>query len=317
MIIDTFSIYNEVELAIGRLNHLDAFVDKVVIVESDRAYSGIAKNRVFDEVLARAPNPGKIIHVPIEFPGHDIEPWERERIQRDAIVQAVSPFTDARILVSDADEIVDPVVFERVDAADLRANGPMPISILNCYFHPNYVNVAGPETEVWGPYIGLPSHLRDSGATKIRHAFIGAPFGDRLQRSLRMGGWHFSYMGDQAFYEGKFASMAHREPDVQAAKSLSIREMIGGRRGPFDHRAPGYVWALLDPEHVRVPPSFRRHCLTSLPYDSLFQVAARMENARIDTLSPEQLSTLPRGDLLKALRLRLKRLAKRLGTLPA
>ena len=120
MIIDACLFFQEYDMLEFRLKYLWDVVDRFVIVESDRTFSGERKTLNFFNNKDRFQwAMDKIVYYPVEIDvtGLDfsIKPdeydteapqWKVEAQQRDAIIDACEKFSDEDILmVSDCDEI--------------------------------------------------------------------------------------------------------------------------------------------------------------------------------------------------------------------
>jgi beta-1,4-mannosyl-glycoprotein beta-1,4-N-acetylglucosaminyltransferase len=116
MIIDCFSFFNELELLDIRLNALDPYVDKFVLVEAAKTQTLKDKPFVFEENKEKFNKfLDKIVHVKLEkdeCPTGDFRQinhdWSMEHFQRDGARQGVESFPthqDDIVLISDLDEI--------------------------------------------------------------------------------------------------------------------------------------------------------------------------------------------------------------------
>ena len=113
MLIDTFMFYNELDILELRLEVLDKYVDRFVLVEAEVNHVGGPKKLFFANNRARFTKwLDKIEHVIVradESPT-DPNPWSREKYQRSCIVRGLERAcipNDAHVMVSDVDEIPD------------------------------------------------------------------------------------------------------------------------------------------------------------------------------------------------------------------
>lgn len=127
-IYDCFTFYNEFELLELRLKALWNVVDCFVIVEADKTHTNNPKPFYFwerqDDFKAFFP---KIRHLPVEMnvPYDGAGDWSIENAQRNAIsygFEDVAP--DDLILISDADEIISPDVFQRLSDNQIELFAP-------------------------------------------------------------------------------------------------------------------------------------------------------------------------------------------------
>ena len=120
MLVDTFMFYNELDILELRLEVLDRYVDRFVLVEAEVNHVGGPKELFFQNNRDRyAKWIHKITHVVVhadEAP-KDEDPWSREKFQRECIIRGLEDVPpDAIVMVSDVDEIPDltKVAFERM-----------------------------------------------------------------------------------------------------------------------------------------------------------------------------------------------------------
>ena len=116
MIVDCFSFFNELELLEIRLNVLDPYVDKFVLVEAAKTQTLRDKPFVFEENKEKFNKfLSKIIHVKLEkeeCPSGDFrqvsDDWGMENFQRNGAIKGVESLdleSNDIILISDLDEI--------------------------------------------------------------------------------------------------------------------------------------------------------------------------------------------------------------------
>jgi hypothetical protein len=111
MLVDTFMFYNEYDILELRLEVLDRYVDRFVLVESEVNHVGGPKELFFEKNKERytkwLPKITHIIVTADESP-KDENPWSREKYQRECILRGVQDVPDGSIImVSDVDEIPD------------------------------------------------------------------------------------------------------------------------------------------------------------------------------------------------------------------
>lgn len=239
-VIDCFPFFNELELLKFRLTELDPYVDKFVLVESTRTFTGNFKPLYYSlnkDLFTQWRD--KIIHVvvtdmPVEMEPDMIEKlveneemrdihWVREHHQRRAISRAFKKINldyDDIILVSDLDEIPDLTKLETI--VDYLPMGPVVFGQDWYIWNINYrkhVNWVGGAAFTYSHYIqnkDIFQHIRnirwnndDSEFTKI-HC-----------------GWHFSWFGNIDFIKNKMFSFAHTETaDEYFDNSKNIEYLI-------------------------------------------------------------------------------------------
>jgi beta-1,4-mannosyl-glycoprotein beta-1,4-N-acetylglucosaminyltransferase len=199
MLIDTFMFYNELKVLELRLNLLDQYVDRFVLVESEVNHAGGPKPLFFQENKERfakwLPKIHHIIMTAEEAP-KDKDPWSREKYQRQCILrgcEGVPP--DAIVMVSDVDEIPDltKVPFEKL---------------------PHIVN----SVHMWMFEYSLEHELTGEPwfGTVITNFEIFERMGPNYFRDnrwkfpvLQHSGWHLSSFGDAQHVWNKIQTYAH------------------------------------------------------------------------------------------------------------
>ena len=119
MIYDCFPFFNEVDLLRFRIEMLDSFVDRFVIVEANKTQSGMYKPFYFDEVKdSFAKWMDKIIHIKVtDAPALQYKgDWSIEFFQRNCILRGLIHCNpEDLILISDVDEMPNPDIFATLD----------------------------------------------------------------------------------------------------------------------------------------------------------------------------------------------------------
>ncbi|MGN1154356.1 MAG: glycosyl transferase GT17 family protein, partial [Candidatus Gastranaerophilaceae bacterium] len=109
MIYDCFTFFNELDLLEIRLNVLNDYVDKFVLVESTKTFTGMDKPLYYKENKERFSHfNDKIIHIVLDETPNEYA-WHNECIQRNSISKGLTNCNDDDIiLISDLDEIPTP-----------------------------------------------------------------------------------------------------------------------------------------------------------------------------------------------------------------
>jgi len=183
VVYDCFTFFNELDLLDLRLNVLNDVVDKFVIVEATKTQQGNPKELFFNNnkhLFSKFID--KIIHVIVtDMP----EPngWNIENFQRNCILRGLtSAQPDDRILISDVDEIPNPIAVKNNIDSDRHIAFKTKL-----YYY--YVNCL--QNQMWmGPamitkkYMRNPQMVRDM--VRTNHPTYIVPVEE---------GWHFSYVG--------------------------------------------------------------------------------------------------------------------------
>ncbi|UKJ74929.1 DUF5672 family protein [Azospirillum brasilense] len=243
-IYDCFTFHNELDLLELRFRELYDTVDQFVIVEAKQTFAGAPKPLHFMEERDRfLPFLDKVkLVVAPDFPETD-NPWVRERAQRNAIalgLDKVEP--DDIIVISDVDEIL-----RARSVASLRDSPAMIAGFrVPCfYFKFNFMNVEGENFDIVPIAVrGLmaktttPQQIRECRGALDRYTpETRPPYVDILPHA----GWHFSYIGDDAFIRHKIQSFAHQELNRDdILDGIDVPRFLAEGRDIFNR--PGYRW---------------------------------------------------------------------------
>jgi beta-1,4-mannosyl-glycoprotein beta-1,4-N-acetylglucosaminyltransferase len=105
MIYDCFNFNDEIDLLEIRLNH-HSFVDKFIIIESAKTYTGNPKPLYFEHIKSAFEKfKDKIYYIKIDFPFETNEGWKYEHLQRN-ILRGFTFQRDDLIIYSDCDELL-------------------------------------------------------------------------------------------------------------------------------------------------------------------------------------------------------------------
>ena len=212
MIYDCFIFNNEIDLLELRLSILDDVVDKFVIIEGDKTFSGNSKESNFIAHRDRFKKwEDKIIYKFFEMPDFDVS-WDREIYSRNYYL-SLPDFNDEDIIISsDLDEIPNPEAIRCVnDWIDDENHFTFQMNFYMYYLN-NFM------TSNWfGTRVATYKYLKDKTVDDIREATedesrISGPIIDN-------GGWHFSYFGGEEMIKKKIESFSHTEHNNEQTKS--------------------------------------------------------------------------------------------------
>lgn len=210
MVYDCFTFFNELEILDLRLNVLNCVVDKFVVVESTKTYTGNPKpllfninKHLFDKFL------DKIIHVVVDDmpdPISSSNVWNLENHQRNCIIRGLTNAKDDDlILISDVDEIPHP---------DSINYGKHKKSVIGCEMSLYYYYVNCKQNVIWRGTVMLPfSYLRSIDIQSVRN---GRASCEEYHSSI---GWHFSFLGGSKRILEKLESYAETQTNVEKNKS--------------------------------------------------------------------------------------------------
>lgn len=199
MLVDAFMFYNELDILELRLELLDRYVDRFVLVESEVTHVGGPKELVFQKNRERfakwLPKIEHVIMTADEAP-KDADPWAREKYQRHCILRGLEGVPDeAIVMISDVDEIPDltKVRYEHLEHSMTSVHMWMFEYSLDYLF----------TGEPWfGTVITDCALLKRAGPNSLRDARWKMPH-------FVYAGWHLSSFGTPMTVWNKFQTYAH------------------------------------------------------------------------------------------------------------
>jgi len=199
MLVDGFMFYNEFDILELRLELLDRYVDKFILVEAEVNHRGEPKELFFQNNKERyAKWLHKIAHVVItaEESPKDRSCWSREKYQRDGVLRGMTDVPDsAIIMVSDVDEIPDmtKIPFEKLPHLTCSVHMFMFEYSLDYMF----------TGEPWfGTVITTVDNFKKFGPNYFRDNRWKFP-------AFQHCGWHLSSFGDGKHVWNKLTTYAH------------------------------------------------------------------------------------------------------------
>jgi beta-1,4-mannosyl-glycoprotein beta-1,4-N-acetylglucosaminyltransferase len=217
--IDCFTFFNELDILELRFEEMSRAVDFFVLAESPITFQGHPKPLFYAENRKRFERfSSRIRHIVVDDMPMGLDPWARERHQRNALKRALSDVdTTATVLISDVDEIVRP---EAIAEARRRRTF--------CYFSLDhfcyYVNWR--RRRMWtkpyaAPYLIL-SKLEDFSLPRQEPLVYLHNIGANAAESIiDHAGWHFSWTGGPSQIVTKLNSYSHTEPPWSQLKDQS------------------------------------------------------------------------------------------------
>jgi hypothetical protein len=233
MVYDGFIFFNELELLELRLHELSGVVDKFILVEATKTHTFQPKPLVYQENRERFKKfQHQIIHIVVGDMPEDQNARGRETFQRNCIERGLKGCRpDDIVIVSDVDEIPRATTLAQV-CRELHFRNDI---FSNC-FHGIYNSLIGKRDFAWkkldktvkkrnpfviqfqqdqywhymnskrmeppkcGPRL---AHFRDyTSAETLRESGC---------RTVKNGGWHFSYMGGAERIREKIMAYSHQE----------------------------------------------------------------------------------------------------------
>lgn len=212
-IFDAFTFFNELDLLELRLQILDPYVDKFILVESRQTFSGSEKPLYYEENKERfAKWAPKIIH--IVAPNMEIKetPFERHWACYELIEQTLQLRARENDIAfcSDLDEIWNPEILQKVDDE---------IHSLAQFNYSYWLN--NRSSEQW---VGTLM-------SKVKNIQVGYNKKYRTVKPniLSNGGWHFTNMGGLDQIIKKIEAYDHQEANQDWVKQALPERMAKGQ----------------------------------------------------------------------------------------
>ncbi len=231
-IVDVFPFFDELTVLKLKLEEMAEWVDHFVILEATSTFTGKHKPLHFWENReAFAAYADKIVHVPVEFPGHVDTPWAREFYQRDAALPELVRLCgeDDLVMLTDVDEIVKRSAVEGF--VGQYAGFEMPT--YSYFFNLREIE----EERLVRGTIWRAKYLQNIGLSSARLEY----FAEGGKAVLADAGWHFSSIRAISDLPTKFQNYSHvLRGKLDANHFGDLIERI--RAG----REPGFVRCELD-----------------------------------------------------------------------
>ncbi len=254
-IYDCFIFFDEELILDIRLNCLDKFVDKFVIVESIYSHRGEKRKPVFD-IDKYKKFKDKIIYILLEDLPNDISKIEhndikasdkiiingniREFYQRNAILRGLTHAQpEDLIIISDVDEIPR---LENFDFNDVNNNLIFFTQIFCCYKFNLFSTIKWHGSRMTKKKnLKSPQWLRDIKGKNYPKWRLDVFFSKKKFYNIKFiedGGWHFSYLKEPQGVENKLKSIRHHiEYDINPIGVKKIEKMIQDKKLIYDYRS--------------------------------------------------------------------------------
>jgi hypothetical protein len=231
----------EMDVLCIRLHELDAIVDCFVIVESTLTFSGKPREIAFNP---RHPDlagyVARIRHVVVDDMPDTADPWTREVWQRNAVLRGAPDAHSLDLLVlSDVDEVPSRIAVTKM-AQDTVSEVFAFKMVLSC-FYVNYRNVKGPEAASTWTVAATRRRLDEITPGALRRAVHD---GREKARIFEQGGWHFSYLMEEAGIRRKIAAFSEQEFNNDAFLTQIDTTRMTHKGQELFNRA-GVVWKLV------------------------------------------------------------------------
>ena len=257
-IYDCFMYFDEDVVLDVRLNFLDNYVDKFIIIESEYNHKGEKRTPLFDiNKFKRFENKIKYILTNDIPPGIEnlkvddnkseiyrksiFNAWKRENLQRNHISEGLSDAQEEDwVIISDLDEIPnlsgiklkdinDNFVFFKQDMMYYKFNLRLE----------NYTWIGSKACKMKN--LESPQWIRDIKDRKYNWWRVDTYFSKRKYSNILFvenGGWHFSYLKRPKDIEKKLKSYLHHiDYDINPVGEKGIQEMINNKKTIYNIKA--------------------------------------------------------------------------------
>ena len=257
-IFDCFMYFDEDVVLDVRLNFLNEFVDKFIIIESEYNHKGEKRVPLFNinkfekfkhkikYILTNDIPPG-IEKIKSEDNKNEIyrksifNAWKRENLQRNQITKGLSNANDEDcIIISDLDEIPN---LSKIDIKSTN-HGLVFFEQDMMYYKfnlklENYTWVGSKACKMKN--LESPQWIRDIKDKKYKWWRLDTYFSKKKYRNIlfiKNGGWHFSYLKKPKDIEKKLKSYLHHiDYDLNPVGEKGIEKMINNKKTIYNIRA--------------------------------------------------------------------------------
>lgn len=224
---DVFVFNNEFELLLTRLIEHDPYVDKFILIQGDRTFTGVSKPLHYPNEDSRFEAfKNKIVTINVALKADPKSPWENELQQRNISFSCVNYRADDVVFLSDVDEIVSrkhwPHLLQRIK----KEQTPIAVWVELFNFYINYRLIEA----MWiQPKMLLGKHFLNGGKTANEFRVDYS-----LPKTPEPYGWHFSYIMTEKQIQDKLNAFSHQELNRPIFNDLKkIHDQLKKRRDPF------------------------------------------------------------------------------------
>ena len=236
-IIDCFLYHNENLILDLRLNLLNKYVDKFIIVEAKQSHTGEQKKNYNFNINNFSEFKTKIEYLKLDDFPKGLSDWGRENFHRNAILEALHNVNnDDYIIISDVDEIPN---LEKLDKILAEKRKYTAFKQKMIYYKLNLLNDT--DSDWFGSkmckfkYLKNPQWLRNQ---RVKN-YPFYRFNKIKWNIVEEGGWHFSYIMSPEAISDKIKSFAHSELNKPEFTNIEeIKKRIESKKDLFnrDHK---------------------------------------------------------------------------------
>lgn len=205
---DAVWLNDEIDLLLWRLDLLRDAVDRVLVVEGDRYFSGGVKPSCFLENQQRIAALGcRADHVIVPLDADATSAWDRENQQRRGMADALEHLARVGdlIIAADIDEVPRP---QTVRWLERHLDRPVRLHMQDSIYFANWVH-----DEPWRNSAWAYRHGQAESHPMLR-VHLGNSHGDwdgYVEEFVPDAGWHLSFLGGPDAIRRKWAAYSHQD----------------------------------------------------------------------------------------------------------
>jgi beta-1,4-mannosyl-glycoprotein beta-1,4-N-acetylglucosaminyltransferase len=213
---DAVWLNDEVDLLVWRLTVLRDVVDRFLVVEGDRTFTGRMKESAFLAHKARIDALGlDVEHVLVPLDQEAATAWDRENQQRRGLARALDRLAAEGdlLLVSDVDEVPRP---ELVAWLKDSLDHPVRLHMQHMNYYANWAQPTPWENSAWAYRHGQA----------VDHRMLWVHLGDThqnfagyVEEFIPDAGWHLSFLGGVDAIRAKWAAYSHQEYNTEVDRA--------------------------------------------------------------------------------------------------
>ena len=257
-IFDCFMYFDEDIVLDVRLNYLDKYVDKFIIIESEYNHKGEKRTPLFNidkfkkfenkiKYILTNEIPTGIENIKADDNKSEIyrksifNAWKRENLQRNQISEGLSDAQEEDwVIISDLDEIpnLSEIKLKNINDNFVFFKQDMMYYKFNLRLE-NYIWVGSKACKMKN--LESPQWIRDIKDRKYSWWRVDTYFSKKKYNNILFvenGGWHFSYLKNPKDIEKKLKSYLHHiDYDLNPVGEKGIQEMINNKKTIYNIKA--------------------------------------------------------------------------------
>ena len=222
MIVDCFPFFKELDILEIRLNILNAYVDKFILIEWEETFTGIDKQLYFKENKKRfEPFLNKIEYLKVvKIPNHldsnkgEVN-WQREFYQKNSMMNLIYQLNENdTLIISDCDEIPDlsKINFSAIETPQvfLNKNFTLRLNLMTFNNNQTFKRIENTDKIIGNPWMWFGSTILKQKYIKNQNFWGWSNLREQRQNLPQIqGGWHFSSCMPNEDIISKIRSYSH------------------------------------------------------------------------------------------------------------